>query len=128
MGVIAYNKRLVSETDDWGLDFTLSRAHAVVPKVSAVAHYNTTPELTWRTAFREVIKLKDDVEKTGSVESMYRLDTWLTVADGDYAEFSILGAQDAVDYYEQVRGDYTELMRSFEWVWLKEYYAMRHTV
>jgi hypothetical protein len=128
MGVIAYNKRLVLETDDWGLDFTLSRAHAVVPKVSAVAHYNTTPELTWRTAFRECIKLKDDVVKTGSVESTYRMDTWLTVADGDHAEFSLLGAADAVDYYNKVNGDYTELMRSFEWAWLKDYYAKRYSV
>ena len=128
MGIIAYNKRLVLETDDWGLDFTLSRAHAVVPRVSAVAHYNTTPELTWRTAFREVIKLKDDVEKTGSIESGYRLDTWLTIGDGDYAEFSILGAKDAVDYYDKVNGDYAELMRSFEWAWLREYYASRYSV
>jgi hypothetical protein len=128
MGVIAYNRQLVLDTDSPGLDFTLSKAHAVVPKVSAVAHYNTTPELTWRTAFRECIKLKDDVERTGSVESTYRMDTWLTVADGDHAEFSVLGAADAVDYYNKVNGNYTELMRSFEWAWLKEYYAKRYSV
>ena len=128
MGVIAYNRQLVLETNDWGLDFTLSRAHAVIPRVSAVAHYNTTPELTWRTAFREVLKLSDDVVKTGSVESTYRMDTWLTVADGDYAEFSLLGAADAVDYYNKVNGDYTELMRSYEWSWLREYYSSRYSV
>jgi len=128
MGVIAYNKKLVLDTDVPGLDFTLSKAHAVIPKVSATAHYNTTPELTWRTAFREVIKLKDDIIKTDSVESTYRMDTWLSVADGDHAEFSLLGAADAVDYYEQVKGDYTELMRSFEWAWLRKYYSSRYSV
>lgn len=128
MGVIAYNKRLVLETDDWGLDFTLSRAHAVVPRVSAVAHYNTTPELTWRTAFREVIKLKDDVVKTGSIESDYRLNAWLTIGDGDWAEFSILGAEDAIRYYDEVGGNYDKLLLSFEWAWLREYYANRYSV
>jgi len=128
MGVIAYNRQLVLDTDNTGLDFTLSRAHAVVPKLSAIAHYNTTPELTWRTAFREVIKLKDDVEKTGSIESDYRLTTWTTIGDGKYGEFSILGAEDAVKYYEEVAGDYTELMRSYEWAWLREYYASRYFV
>jgi len=128
MGVIAYNKRLVLETQQPGLDFTLSKAHAVIPRVSAIAHYNTTPELTWRTAFREAIKLKDDVIKTGSVESDYRLTTWLTIGDGDYAEFSILGAEDAVGYYGEVAGNYTELMRSFEWAWLREYYAKKYSV
>ena len=128
MGVIAYNKRLVLETHNPGLDFTLSKPHAVVPQVSAVAHYNTTPELTWRTAFREVLKLKDDVVKTGSIESDYRLNAWLTIGDGDYAEFSILGAEDAVRYYDSVAGDYKELMRSFEWAWLREYYASQYSV
>ena len=128
MGVIAYNKKLVLATDTPGLDFTLSKAHAVVPKMSAIAHYNTTPELTWRTAFREVLKLSDDIVKTGSVESTYRMDTWLTVADGDYAEFSLLGAADAVEYYDKVNGDYTELMRSYEWSWLREYYSSKYSV
>jgi len=127
MGVIAYNKQLVLDTEEHGLDFTLSRAHAVVPAVSAIAHYNTTNELTWRTAFRECIKLKDNVVKTGSIESDYRLDTWLNKADGFCAGWSIKGARDAVEYYEQVAGDYTELMRSFEWVWLKDYYATKYS-
>lgn len=128
MGVIAYNKELVLATDEHGLDFTLSQAHAVVPTVSAIAHYNTTPELTWRTAFREVLKLKDDVVKTSSVESDYRLDTWLSVGDGDYAEFSILGARDAVEYYDAVNGEYDKLMLSFEWAWLQEYYSSKYSV
>lgn len=128
MGVIAYNRKLTLDTEASGLDFTLSKAHAVVPILSAIAHYNTTPELTWRTAFRECLKLKDDVVKTGSIESRYRLDTWLTIGDNDYAEFSILGAEDAVRYYNEVSGDYTELMRSYEWAWLHEYYASRYSV
>ena len=128
MGVIAYNKQLVLDTDSPGLDFTLSKAHAVVPLLSATAHYNTTPELTWRTAFRECIKLKDDAEKTGSIESNYRLVIWLNQAEGLHAESSLQGARDALEYYNEVNGDYTELMRSFEWAWLREYYAMRYTV
>ena len=128
MGIIAYNKKLVLDTHTSGLDFTLSKAHAVVPKISAVAHYNTTPELTWRTAFREVIKLKDDVEKTSSVESSYRLDTWLTQAEGNCAESSLQGARDALEYYELVKGDYTELMRSYEWAWLQDYYVKKYSV
>ena len=127
MGVIAYNRRLVLETTESGLDFALSKAHAVVPKLSAIAHYNTTPELTWRTAFREVLKLKDDVIKTGSIESTYRLETWLNQAEGLYAEWSTQGADDAIEYYESVNGDYTELMRSYEWDWLSEYWTKKYS-
>ena len=126
MGVIAYNKRLVLETEEHGLDFTLSKPHAVIPLLSATAHYNITPELTWRTAFREVLKLKDDVVKNGSIESSHRLSTWLNIAEGAHAEWSIRGALDAVEYYNEVNGDYTELLRSFEWAWLKEYYSKKY--
>ena len=128
MGVIAYNKQLVLDTDDSGLDFTLSRAHAVVPVLSAVAHYNTTPELTWRTAFRECIKLKDDAEKTGSIESNYRLVIWLNQADGLHAKSSLQGARDALAYYNEVDGDMDKLMLTFEWAWLKQYYATKYTL
>ena len=128
MGVIAYNRQLVLDTDDSGLDFTLSRAHAVVPVVSAIAHYNTTPELTWRTAFRECIKLKDDAEKTGSIESNYRLVIWLNQAEGLHAESSLQGARDALEYYNEVNGDYDKLMLTFEWDWLKQYYATKYTL
>lgn len=128
MGVIAYNKRLVLETDNWGLDFTLSKEHAVVPILSATAHYNTTPELTWRTAFREVLKLKDDVVKTGSIESNHRLKIWLTKAEGNNAEWSLLGANDAIEYYTDVNGDYQKLLLSFEWDWLQKYYATKYNM
>ena len=127
MGIIAYNKRLVLATEQSGLDFTLSKAHAVVPVLSAIAHYNTTPELTWRTAFREVLKLKQDVEQNSSIESRYRLTTWLENGVGEYAEWSILGANDAVKYYEEVNGNYGDLMNSFEWAWLKEYWSSRYS-
>ena len=122
MGIIAYNKNLVLDTNEPRLDFTLSREHTVVPVVGSVAHFNTTPELTWRTAFREAIKLKDDVIKTGSIESQHRLKVWSTQAKGDHAEWSIQGAQDAVEYYESVDGDYGQLMLSYEWAWLEEHF------
>jgi hypothetical protein len=124
MGIIAYNRQLVLDTDEYGLDFTLSKPHAVVPVLSAVAHYNTTPELTWRTAFREVLKLKQDVEQNGGIESRYRLDTWLSEGE----QWSTQGAADAVEYYDSVAGDMDKLLLSFEWAWLREYYSKKYTL
>jgi len=128
MGIIAYNRQLVLETDAPGLDFTLSKPHAVVPVLSAVAHYNTTPELTWRTAFREVVKLRDHVEKTDSIESRYRLNLWLSEAQGQHAEWSVQGAADAVKYYDTVAGDYQQLLKTFEWAWLRNFWLSQHSV
>jgi hypothetical protein len=127
MGIIAYNRQLVSDTHVPGLDFTLSKPHAVVPVVSGTAHYNTTPELTWRTAFRECIKLFDDVQKNGSIESQYRLDCWLGQAEGEHSMWSLLGAKDAIDYWLTCEGKYEFLILTFEWWWLKDYYAKIYT-
>jgi hypothetical protein len=119
-GVIAYNKRLVLENNDPGIDFTLSQPHESVPILSGTAHYNQSEWMTWRTAFREVVKLKYFMDTQPTVETEHRLTTWLTVAEGDFAEWSIRGATDAVAYYAEVGGDYEQLKLSFEWLWLRE--------
>lgn len=120
MGVIAYNKQLVLDTIESGLDFTLSQPHQVVPELSAIAYFNADPWMTWRTAFREVVKLKHFMSTAPTLETEHRLDTWLTVADGDNAKWCLRGAADAIEYYNEVSGDYDKLMLSFDWPWLKD--------
>ena len=122
-GMIAYNKRLVLENNDPGIDFTLSQPHESVPLQSGVAHFNQSPWMTWRTAFREVLKLKLFLETEPTLETEHRLKIWCTQAHGNYAEWSIKGSNDAVDYYNSVNGDYSKLMLSFEWDWLQNYHA-----
>lgn len=113
--MIAYNKKLVLANQGQGLDFTLDDEHEVVPLVSGTAHYNTDEFSTWRTAFREVIKLKNDPSDI----SKDRLDAWLTKAVGNFAEYSIKGALDASEYYDEVDGDFDKLKLSYEWDWLR---------
>ena len=118
MGIIMYHKQLVLDAEEWGLDFTLSAKHGVIPVVGSIAEFNTDSFSTWRTAFRECVKLtqQDDIE------SQYRLKTWRTVAHGNYAKWSLRGANDAVNYVES--GE--DLQLSFEWAWLKEFFYSRH--
>jgi hypothetical protein len=125
MGVIAYNKRLVLETNDPGLDFTLSRAHEVVPVLSAISHFNSDPWMTWRTAFREVLKLRHYLDINPTLETEHRLEIWCTRAEGENAEWSLRGANDAISYYEEVRGHLPDLMKSFDWAWLRDMYQRR---
>ena len=121
-GVIAYNKRLVLENNDPGIDFTLSQPHESVPILSGTAHFNQDPWMTWRTAFREVIKLKHFDATAPTLENTHRLDVWCTQAQGNYSDYCLQGAQDAVKYYNEVNGDYELLKLSFEWEWLRKRY------
>jgi hypothetical protein len=127
-GVIAYNKRLVLENNTPGIDFTLSQPHESVPILSGVAHYNQSEWMTWRTAFREVVKLKHFMATAPTLETEHRLNVWSTVADGDFAEWSLRGAKDAVDYYTEVNGNYEKLMFSFEWAWLNNRFNLLYLV
>jgi hypothetical protein len=116
--IVANNKKLTLNTVVRGLDFTMDSRTEVVDVNSGVALYNSSKWDTWRTSFRECIKLayaKDTVSKD-------RLNTWLTVGQGEFAQYSLQGAKDAVDYYNSVDGDLEKLKLSYDWDWIKQYY------
>jgi hypothetical protein len=121
--MIAYNRRLVLENAGEGLDFTLDQAHEVVPIISGTAYYDNDPWTCWRTAFREALKLRHSLP---DVENEYRLDRWLTVGNGPNGRWSTQGAQDAMQYYEEVDGEFAALKKSYEWDWLASYAMLRH--
>jgi hypothetical protein len=121
--VLLYNKKLVLETTNPGLDFTLSASHDWVPVLSAVNHFNETPWLAWRTAFREVIKL---LQGKPTVENNHRLKKWLTVGQGKNAEWCLNGSKDGQEYYQTHGSDYKQLMLSYDFEWLKQYYESKY--
>ena len=115
--VILYNKHLCLSTIHPNLDFTLSQPHTVIPQVCGTSHFNLTPEISWRVAFREVLKL---CEMKPTVESRFRLKKWCELGVGNYADLVQKGALDAVEYYKEVNGDKNALQLSYELDWLKE--------
>ena len=124
--MIAYNKKMTLENTGEGLDFTMDQPHEVVPIISGTANYTESPWMAWRTAFREVLKLKHSLP---DVENEYRLNMWLSNAgEVKNAEWSQFGAEDAVEYYNEVNGDFTALKKSYEWEWLASYAFMRRNL
>jgi len=124
--MIAYNRKLVLENVAPGLDFTLDSAHEVVPIVSGIANYHYSKWVAWRTAFRECIKLKHSLP---DVENEYRLTRWLTALNNvENSEYSIWGAEDAVEYYDAVGGDFVKLKKSYDWDWLASYAMIKRNL
>jgi hypothetical protein len=123
--MIAYNKKLTLANSGTGLDFTLDSEHEVVPILSGTAHYANDPWMCWRTAFREALKLKAATD----VESVYRLKQWLKENNTtENVRWSHIGAQDAVQYYDSVNGDFEELRKSYDWAWLASYSFVKHSL
>jgi hypothetical protein len=127
MGVVLYNCDIITKmTDDFGIDYTLSGEHEVVPELSAIATFNASPYQTWRTAFRECSKLAQFVNEVPSVDSEYRLEIWKTKADGNYAEWCLNGANDGVEYFKHHKTNTTELMKAFNWEWLRDFFVNKY--
>ena len=122
MGVVLYNCNIVRNQTTFGIDYTMSAAHEVVPEVSAIAHFNSNPYQTWRTAFREAAKLSQFCDESPTVETEYRLQVWTSQAQGEYAEWCLQGARDGVEFYRKHKGKPAELKQAFDWNWLKSYF------
>jgi hypothetical protein len=120
--MIAYNKKITLANSGRGLDFTLDDEHEVVDMNSGTAMYNTDEWSTWRTAFREAIKLSAATDSM----SKQRLDAWLNIGEGSFARYSCEGAQHAVEYYEEVNSDTDKLRLSYDWPWLKAYFNSKY--
>ena len=114
--MIAYNKKMTLANLGRGLDFTQDDVHEVVEINSGVANFNVDKWTTWRTAFRECIKLCTFADEV----SQERLKVWTTIASGDYAQHCLAGANDAVEYFDEVAGDFDQLKLSYDWAWLKD--------
>jgi hypothetical protein len=73
-----------------------------------------------------VLVLEKLLRADESQASKDRLEAWLNIGEGDFAEYSINGAKDAVEYYQNVGGDLELLRLSYDWPWLKEYYNRKY--
>jgi hypothetical protein len=123
-----YNCNLILDNvgREFGLDYTMSFPHEVIPIISTYGNFNTSPYHTWRTAFREVSKLYDIQSSTPTVETEYRIKIWETVAEGNYAEWAIKGALDGRDFFLTYQDDFQYRKNSFNWQWLQNYFSERY--
>jgi len=129
MGIVMYNCegiRKLNQAKNFGLDYTLSFEHESVPVVSCYGNFNQTPYHTWRTAFRECAKLAYFESQVPTVDGEYRLNTWLSRAQGDHAEWCLKGARDGVEFFKSSDQALTTLKQSFRWEWLREYFVSRY--
>lgn len=105
------------------MDMTTSISHKfkAVPEVSNITEFNTDAFSTWRSAFRECVKLASNAIR-GQVdeETKYRLDTWCTVGkDRPFGSYAINGALSGREY-GSVCSDSVQLGKINDYDWLYE--------
>lgn len=121
-GVKLLPKKLTMNMDMSKPDMTtsISSSFKAMPEVSNITAFNIDPFSTWRSAFRECVKLASTVID-GQVddETKARLDVWCTVgSDKPYGEYAIAGAKAGRKYGQENAGNIPaiSLINDFDWL------------
>jgi len=120
-GIKLFPTEMVREATTWGLDFTtgLSSRFRAMPQISCITKFNTDAYSTWRSAFRECVKLtlNDDVE------SKARLDAWLnTRGKEDFTADAVKGALEGNQFALANKNDLEMLSKINDYEWLDAQY------
>lgn len=118
-GIKLFSKDCFSAERLNGPDMTTTLADAYL-KINILAsehRFNYSAYATWRTAFREAVKLSAGVIKNGNdTETKERLTMWCEAGnETQYGYFSIQGARQGVAYTLSENADFT-LVNNFAWL------------
>jgi hypothetical protein len=107
-------------------DFTTGAAfYQPVSDVSNVTAFNKDPYRTWRSAFRECVKLSSKVNPNQvDDETNQRLEAWCTVDNGGrFGRYCIKGALEGRAYGEANKDNIEALNKINDFEWLREQFV-----
>ena len=115
---------LTKNLDVNSVDMTtsISSKFKAVPEISNISSFNTDEFNTWRSAFRECVKLSSRIiHGQNDEESLQRLETWCTKGENEkYGKFAIAGANQGKEFGFKYKNSQTMLSKINDWEWLKE--------
>jgi hypothetical protein len=108
----------VSSTD---MTTSISKKFNAMPTVSNITAFNTDPFNTWKSAFRECVKLASrSIQGQVDTETSNRLDRWCTlVDDASYGFYAYSGALAGKVYGQENAGNIPALLLINDFEWLK---------
>lgn len=101
---------------------SISTGFRVMPAVSNITAFNTDAFSTWRSAFRECVKLSSKII-LGQVdeETESRLEVWCELNENvEYGTYAYLGALAGKEYGEKNAGNIPALNKINDFNWLKD--------
>ena len=100
---------------------SISRHFKAVPVISNITVFNTDEFNTWKSAFRECVKLSSKViDRQKTDETDKRLLAWCTVgADKPFGEYALAGAKSGAKYGISNKNNIESLKLINDFDWLK---------
>jgi hypothetical protein len=92
--------------------------------VSNETLFNTDPWSTWKSAFRECVKLSSKlIDKQIDFETEQRLEAWTTLGEErPFGKYSIIGAKEGVAYGIKHKDNLKALAKINDFDWLRNYF------
>ena len=121
-GIKLLPKDLTTYVNLNSVDMTLSISQKinVVEEVSNITVFNIDPFNSWKSAFRECVKLSVKHKKDNDAESKERLDVWCTVGEHKlFGKETIAGANAGKAYGEENADNKSALLLINDFDWLK---------
>ena len=122
-GVKLLPKKLVQSMNTSTADMTtsLSNNFKVMPTVSNITEFNTDEFSTWRSAFRECVKLASKtIDRSYDTETEERLIAWCSRGkDRSFGNYAIAGAHAGKKYGQENIDNKEQLLLINDFVWLK---------
>jgi len=123
-GVKLLPRKLTIDLDVNSPDMTtaISKKFKAVSEISNITAFDTDPFNTWKSAFRECVKLSSRViDRQKEEETKKRLDIWCTVGeDKPFGKYAIAGAILGKKYGEKNKEDSEKLKLINDFSWLKK--------
>ena len=128
-GVKLFPKSAFDQLPEIYVDMTTSILDTlrVLPEISNITKFDTGAYDTWRSAFRECVKLSSRVIKSqNDADTEYRLNTWCNNAQGPYGAFAIKGARAGKDFGTIHADDPAQLAKINDYNFLKAEFSRHH--
>ena len=114
-------KTLLMDTSKPDMTTSISDKFVAMHKISNVTAFNTDPFNTWKSAFRECVKLSSKIiDRQKDEETNKRLRTWCTYTENNpaFGEYALQGAKAGAAYGTRNKGniDALKLINDFDWL------------
>jgi len=115
-------KTLSMNTETTDMTTSISKQFKSVKALSNITEFNTDPFNTWKSAFRECVKLSSKIiARQNDTETDERLQKWCTEGmNKQFGEYSVKGAIAGKLYGEKFRDDPEKLRLINDFEWLKK--------
>lgn len=131
-GVKLFPRTAVLQSNKSSVDFSTSLGVGIkiIPIVSNITAFNFDEFSTWRSAFRECVKLITSViENSNSQENLDRLTAWTTLGEErPFGKFALKGAADAKAFAESVKNNPKEINLINDFEWLENYFNISKSI